>query len=99
MSVLASHMNDPKHFLLGWASFAAAGIGGAILGYRRNKCDQLQRNLDDIEDTIARNKRMDDMGAKWEREHGSREVSKSIKLREEKIIGNLATTVLKDKVS
>lgn len=72
-------MNDPKHFLLGWASFAAAGIGGAILGYRRNQTDQLQRNIDDIEDTIARNKRMDAMGAKWEKDHSLHKVPRAIK--------------------
>ena len=62
-------MNDPRHFLLGWASFGIAGVGGAYLGYRRNLTDQAQRRLDDVEDTIVRNKRMDDMAAKWDQTH------------------------------
>ena len=62
-------MNNPNTFLLGWASFGIAGIGGAYLGYRRNVVDQAQRRLDDVEDTIVRNKRMDDMAAKWDATH------------------------------
>ena len=94
-------MNDPKHFLLGWASFAAAGIGGAILGYRRNQSDQLQRNIDDVEDTIARNKRMDAMGAKWEKDHSMHKVPRAIKVHSDETsnVEALKTKSIIDEIS
>lgn len=36
-------MNTPGSFQAGWALFFAAGIGGAYLGYRRNKDAQQLR--------------------------------------------------------
>lgn len=58
-------MNDARSFKLGWACFGIAGCAGAYLGWRENNVSQIQRRVDDIEDTRKRNESLKRLEEKW----------------------------------
>lgn len=58
-------MNDARSFKLGWACFGIAGCTGAYLGWRENNVNQIQRRVDDVEDTRKRNESLKQLEKKW----------------------------------
>ena len=61
-------MNDARSFKLGWACFGIAGCTGAYLGWKENNVNQIQRRIDDVEDTRKRNESLKRLEEKWRRE-------------------------------
>ena len=61
-------MNDARSFKLGWACVAIAGCTGAYLGWRENNINQIQRRVDDVEDTRKRNESLKRLEEKWKKE-------------------------------
>ena len=55
-------MNNGSSFAMGWAALGAAGIGGAILGWREANVAQKRR----IEENLVHTKRRNELLAKAE---------------------------------